>query len=251
MDKEGIPQGGIDSPYLWNIYMLEFDRFVTNYMHKLMHSKNQKLKTGKYEKKADGNLSIDKSKRNRNFTETYESGRVLRRNLTKKLKKFKMNHVNAREWNNISKQIPVSKHTAYTPVNIRFAKYELIKQVRLLRHKRNNESTSIPKTYNLKYYYTRCPTGMPVGHALRAAHDWILLGNFGKELATRIQNHIKDFLEKELYATLSLEKTLITNIKKEPARFLGFEFYVRDTYKVNKVFRDKTNPQWIKTYYDY
>ena len=28
----GIPQGGIDSPYLFNIYMHEFDLFVTNYM---------------------------------------------------------------------------------------------------------------------------------------------------------------------------------------------------------------------------
>jgi hypothetical protein len=26
----GIPQGGIDSPYLFNIYLLEFDEYVQN-----------------------------------------------------------------------------------------------------------------------------------------------------------------------------------------------------------------------------
>jgi hypothetical protein len=26
--KDGIPQGGIDSPLLWNIYMHEFDKFI-------------------------------------------------------------------------------------------------------------------------------------------------------------------------------------------------------------------------------
>jgi retron-type reverse transcriptase len=32
-DKEtflGIPKGGVDSPYLWNIYMLDFDNFILN-----------------------------------------------------------------------------------------------------------------------------------------------------------------------------------------------------------------------------
>ena len=41
----GIPQGGIDSPYLFNIYMHEFDLFVTKYMvnrfHPLRRSEQQ------------------------------------------------------------------------------------------------------------------------------------------------------------------------------------------------------------------
>lgn len=28
----GIPQGGIDSPYLWNIYLLEMDTFILKYL---------------------------------------------------------------------------------------------------------------------------------------------------------------------------------------------------------------------------
>lgn len=31
-DKEGIPQGGIDSPYIWNIYMHEFDVWINKYL---------------------------------------------------------------------------------------------------------------------------------------------------------------------------------------------------------------------------
>ena len=51
-EQIGIPQGGIDSPYLWNIYMHEFDLHINSYIeemftklnNKLSHSKGNKVK---------------------------------------------------------------------------------------------------------------------------------------------------------------------------------------------------------------
>jgi hypothetical protein len=40
----GIPQGGIDSPYLWNIYMLEFDEHIVSYMNNIVNEMNGKLR---------------------------------------------------------------------------------------------------------------------------------------------------------------------------------------------------------------
>lgn len=230
-EKEGIPQGGIDSPYLWNIYMYKFDLFIAAYMQKLLEEKNQKLKTGIYKERLDGSLvtSQHNIRRNRNFTQSYEEGRVLRRALTKKIGKLKINDVSPLEWENICKQIGIDKKTPMEADTIASARYELIKQVRLLRHNRNKEATVATKRSNLKYYYTRY------------ADDWIILGNFDKPLAEKIKMDIKDYLAKELHATLSLEKTLITNIKQKPAKFLGFEFYIRNKYKITKSLRKCTN----------
>ena len=43
-DKLGIPQGGIDSPYLWNIYMLEFDNFVETELKAWFEKLNKKVR---------------------------------------------------------------------------------------------------------------------------------------------------------------------------------------------------------------
>jgi retron-type reverse transcriptase len=39
--EEGIPQGGIDSPYLFNIYMMEFDEFVHNELQSYLDDLNK------------------------------------------------------------------------------------------------------------------------------------------------------------------------------------------------------------------
>ena len=39
----GIPQGGIDSPYLWNIYMFELDNFVHNELQAHVEKLNLKV----------------------------------------------------------------------------------------------------------------------------------------------------------------------------------------------------------------
>jgi hypothetical protein len=58
---------------------------------------------------------------------------------------------------------------------------------------------------------------------VRYADDWILLTNADSQIAGKIKEMIATFLQTQLGATLSDKKTLITDITKEPAHFLGFE----------------------------
>lgn len=70
---------------------------------------------------------------------------------------------------------------------------------------------------------------------VRYADDF-LIGVIGsKEDCKRIKDDIKNFLFEKLKLELSDEKTLVTNAKK-PAKFLGFDVYVR---KSNETKRDK------------
>lgn len=40
--EKGLPQGGIDSLYLWNIYLLSFDKFMQTDIKKILDDSNQK-----------------------------------------------------------------------------------------------------------------------------------------------------------------------------------------------------------------
>jgi hypothetical protein len=56
----------------------------------------------------------------------------------------------------------------------------------------------------------------------RYADDWIILTNANKELAEIMKNKIQNWIEENLKLQLSLDKTKITDVQKEPALFLGF-----------------------------
>lgn len=68
------------------------------------------------------------------------------------------------------------------------------------------------------------PSTIRVGskiHYVRYADDWVIgvVGN--RELAKEIRELIRSFLEKELKLELSMEKTKITHLSTEYAKFLG------------------------------
>ncbi len=46
-EEHGIPQGGVDSPYLWNIYMMEFDEHVCSHVQNLLDGLNKKVRKNK------------------------------------------------------------------------------------------------------------------------------------------------------------------------------------------------------------
>lgn len=48
---EGLPQGSIDSPYLWNIYMSEFDNFIINHLSEELTKTNKKTRGASFAKK--------------------------------------------------------------------------------------------------------------------------------------------------------------------------------------------------------
>ena len=89
--------------------------------------------------------------------------------------------------------------------------YGEIKKIRLNNHTLRKVPYANPNKRGLRLFY------------VRYADDWILLSNADKQIAEKMKSMIKNFLIKELEMTLSEEKTLITDIREEPAHFLGFE----------------------------
>lgn len=79
-----------------------------------------------------------------------------------------------------------------------------------------NQYQSLHRYSNLKPAYL-----------VRYADDWILLTN-SRENANRWKSRIANYLKVNLKLELSMEKTLVTNIKRKPIHFLGF------TYKVTR-----------------
>jgi group II intron reverse transcriptase/maturase len=60
-------------------------------------------------------------------------------------------------------------------------------------------------------------------HYIRYADDFLVLVNGNKELANTLKMEISDFLKTRLNLELSDEKTLITHLRTESVRFLGYE----------------------------
>lgn len=103
-------------------------------------------------------------------------------------------------------------------------KKQMIRDINVLKLERGQLS-SIDRMYNgyrrLKY--------------VRYADDFLIGVTGSKEDCVKIRNDIKVFLDEKLKLELSEEKTLITNSKK-PAKFLGFDVFIR---KSDKTMKDK------------
>ncbi len=184
----GIPQGGLDSPYLFNIYLLELDEYVQNdlkeYLKELNESKGFKA-SGKH-------AHVSKPRR------VFDS-RIRRRVASLETMKKKSPELWKQKRRAIEKEIKAAKHRLN-----RMAYYDSS----LLR---------------LRLFY------------VRYADDWILLTNGGAHVAEELKRKIKSFLIDKLSAVLSDQKTAITNIKKHPAHFLGFELRRQSKARLMKV----------------
>ena len=65
---------------------------------------------------------------------------------------------------------------------------------------------------------------LPV-YLVRYADDWVLVTDT-KEHAEKWKPRISKYLSEKLHLQLSQEKTVITDIRKKPVHFLGFEYKV-------------------------
>ena len=63
------------------------------------------------------------------------------------------------------------------------------------------------------------------GFLVRYADDFVIITD-SREHAEFWKSSLKEFLETEMKLTLSKEKTLITDVRKKHATFLGYEFKV-------------------------
>lgn len=232
IDNEGIPQGVTDSPYLWNIYMLEFDIYVNDMLTELLEKINSKTRGKNSENKKYVNKVRD----------TYSRRKLaLCKILTwiHQIKKEKGNFkedililqkTNVKDWNKLYPIFPVKlngvkeilkKCEIGTNDENKIRKI-LQKELKLTIHRMNNLSFLNENKKRLRYIFCRY------------ADDWIILSNVKEYLIETIKEKIKTYLKEELYATLSDEKTLITRIKKTPAHFLGFEIRAYRGYKIGK-----------------
>lgn len=163
----GVPQGGVLSPLLSNIYLHEFDKFMVGVIDR--YSTNKPT-----------------SRPNEIHTKKYEEIIKLRKK-------------------------------PFSP-QIKILQKELIKIPSVIRD--NNTGT--------KVYYNRF------------ADDWIIGVTGPLALAETIKQEVTTFLKFQLKLTLSEEKTKITHLGNEKAKYLGFEIFKRNRKYTESLIK-KTN----------
>jgi hypothetical protein len=104
-----------------------------------------------------------------------------------------------------------------------------MKELRQTTHRVFQLPASDPSKVHLRFIYCRY------------ADDWILLNNAPRILNEELKKIYKDFLWNDLKATLAEDKTLITDIRKDPAHFLGFEIRTPSHNKIIRYTKNKSS----------
>jgi retron-type reverse transcriptase len=209
----GIPQGGIDSPYLFNIYMKEFDDWITNHLKEFTEKeKNSKIKKPVVPLNTLHNRLRMKARRLKKLISEYQTSENTNKNIndfeyriSRRYKKIK----------DVLQGIPtedIKKRITYI----------IIRKHRKIRHKLRGMPSFDENRTKSKFMY------------VRYADDWIILTNRNKGTCLKLKAEIKDWLIENLDAKLSEEKTKVTDINKSHANFLGFEIYGKKQRKIAK-----------------
>ncbi len=180
---DGIPQGGIESPYLFNIYLHDLDIYVKKELVKYLNDLNKAANIPKNK--------VGKPCNTRGRLKSLTDRRL------KKLKSIK------------------EKQKSTCPIQevkvLRKELFKSINEIRIMNHRLRKMAYYDKDKRKLRLFY------------IRYADDWIILTNTNVHIATKMKESIGTFLKTYLKATLSEKKTLITDIRKEAANFLGFE----------------------------
>lgn len=239
----GVPQGGIVSPLLWNIYMHEFDKYVNYELLGLINIINTKQKR---------NPSVGNPKYKSLISK--KEIRVIHREKFLEMNKNPRTRIKERQYNHNRRLIAPSQSTKkYTRPTHWICRWIETEKIRLSKLKTASPETTrlwarnISKMYGiLAKVYIKKRQRIPSKDErrinlricyIRYADDWILFCNGKRTLAQYFKNKIRSFLKYELGLTLSEEKTKITKLTTEPAKFLGYEI------KMDKTRKDKNNRQ--------
>ncbi|MRD35131.1 group II intron reverse transcriptase/maturase [Bacillus thuringiensis] len=110
-----------------------------------------------------------------------------------------------------------------------------------------NKKTSYPYAQKSKQFERlRKTTRLKETYLVRYADDWVLITN-SKRNAEKWKYKITKYLKERLKLTLSEEKTLITDIRRRPIKFLGFEIKaIKGKAKNGHILVSKPNQQRLK-----
>lgn len=235
--NEGIPKGGPDAPYLWNIYMMEFDEFITREIFAEIKNMNEKS-LGKH---------VDKEILNSERKILSHKPLTVKKTLNwiRKKKSNKEKYLEDLKHLNLTPE-GKSKHYDDTFARTMIGRKKMMKELDI-----NNEKDElkfltriqcklrlINDEINRKPYLNKNKKKYRIIY-VRFADDWIILSNIKYARLELLKQKITVFLKKELDSTLSEEKTLITEIKKNPAHFLGFEIKSYKKRKIRKYVQKK------------
>ena len=202
----GVTQGGIASPILFNIYMNEFDTYINNHLTKVINKYN-KLHKRLYDrppnpeyKKIQGKIEYNAKQLSYRALTPYKFLTPTRHNTIDKYRKRKN-----------EPSMPEGHRQPSMPEGHR--------QLNKLRLK--TPSTLLSRTPVRIAYY-------------RYADNWIIFTNGKLKLTQEIKNHVAKWLKSNLDFELSQEKTKITNLRSDFARFLGFTIKLPRTYKTSR-----------------
>lgn len=252
----GVPQGGICSPILFNIYMHELDKYILNTLQVEIERANEssnvveitseystlKSRRGRLKEKLSEFQEAIKNNTKRPQIQLYDKVRIIKNHPSYFPNVPFINNITELEQKLINQAASPEKadknansteraqlRRKLTPEQNKYIEQEYVKLMELdikilTAEMRKTPSLDIDRKRAKIYYH-------------RYADDWTIWVRGNQQLAEWIKTKVATFLKEKLQLELSPTKTAITKLDENKATFLGFEIY----FPRNPILRKKNH----------